>query len=311
MDSTNRVDIPKTYTEPLASILNNLRLERIQPGLYRGDNLVQVTGRVYGGQVFGQATVAAADHVKRTLDIDDDERLCHSMTAAFLRPGRLDAPLLFHVEQTNDGHSFSTRTVHAIQDDNVIFSARISFQLRQPSVSLGLTQPEVTGPDNLRSSVDYFASMDHWWAKNMSSTNAIDMRRVEGDIYAKPDPVRRPHQYLWLKSRSAMPEGTSRTVQRAVLGYSADQFMLEPAMRAMGLHWMSRNISVATLDHEIWWHRNFDMSDWILADMTCLSAQNGRALCTASFFQNDKHIATMNQEGMVRFKHLSSSVPTE
>ncbi|MDY5130248.1 acyl-CoA thioesterase [Actinotignum sp. GS-2025a] len=299
-EDMHRIDIPETHTEPLASILNNLRLERCGTGRYRGQNLVQITGKVYGGQVLGQATMAAADDVQRSLGIGEDERLAHSITAAFQRAGHLDEPIEFQVEEINDLRSFSTRNVTAYQGDRLIFTARVSFQLRQPGPTLASSMPDVPGPEGLPSSVDFFGALDNVFAKVMSSTNGIDMRRVEGDIYLRPDPGRSPRQHLWLRARSPMPEGTSRTLQRAMLGYSADQFMLEPALRALGLAWLSRGISVATLDHAIWWHRNFDMSEWILAEMECVSAQNGRALVNAKFFQDGRHIASMSQEGMVR-----------
>lgn len=301
-----RIDIPETDTEPLASILNNLRLERTGEKTYRGVSLVQLTGRVYGGQVLGQATVAATDHVNKTLGLDPDVRLAHSITGAFLRPGDLRKPIDFRLEDLNDGRSFSTRNVVAHQGDEIIFSARVSFQLRQPGPSFGEPQPEnVTPPEDVPSSVDFFAAIDNDYGHIMSSTNALDLRHVDGMVYVKPSTDRSPHQYLWLRTRSPMPENSSRTLQRAVLGYSADQFMLEPALRALGLSWMSPISSIATLDHSIWWHRNFDISDWILVDMECLSAQNGRALVQARFFQDQKHVATMMQEGMVRVRKES------
>ncbi|MDY5153972.1 acyl-CoA thioesterase-2 [Actinobaculum suis] len=303
----NRVDIPKTDVEPLASVLNNLTLERIDEKTYRGDSLIQVTGRIYGGQVFGQATIAAADHVNQTLGIGPDVRLAHSITGAFLRPGDLHKPIYFRVLDLNDGRSFSTRNVMATQDDEIIFSARVSFQLRQKGPSFGEPQPtDVPDPESIDSSVDFFAAIDSDYGHIMSTTNALDLRHVDGMIYTSPAPTRSPHERIWLRTRSPLPEGTSRTVQRALLGYSADQFMLEPALQALGLSWMSPISSIATLDHSIWWHRNFDISNWILADMECLSAQNGRALIQARFFQDGKHIATMMQEGMVRVRPSST-----
>lgn len=294
----DRLELPECSVEPLASLLNTLRLERIGDLRYRGTNLPQISGRVYGGQVFAQATMVAAD----TVPGGPEERLAHSITAAFLRPGHVDLPLDFEVSELNDGRSFSTRSVRALQEGKILFTARISFQLRQKGVSWGSAMPAAPDPESLPSSVDFFAAIQNPWGHLMSSTNAIDMRHVDGNNYLRPAPDRSPRQLLWLRTRSPMPQGSSRLLQRATLGYAADQFMLDPVLRAHGLYWADPQMSVATLDHSIWWHRNFDMSDWILADVECQSTQNGRGLVIARFYQHGRHIATMSQEGMVKVR---------
>lgn len=294
------IDVPETDIEPLATVLNTLRLERIAPNRFRGHSLPQFSGRIYGGQVLAQATIAAAD----TLPAADD-RLAHSLTAAFLRPGDVTKPIEFEVTELNDGRSFSTRNVHAIQDDRIIFTARVSAQKHQPGLSYGATQPDAPDPETLESSVDFFANMNNAWGHLVSTTNSLDMRHVGGPIYVKPAEVATNRHLIWFRSRSAMPEGSSKLLQRVMLGYSADQFMLEPVMRSMGIYWSQTEASLATLDHSIWWHRNFDMSDWILAELESPSAQNGRGLSLARFFQNGRHIATMSQEGMVRLRHVT------
>ena len=143
------------------------------------------------------------------------------------------------------------------------------------------------------------------WGHIVSTTNSLDMRHVGGFIFTAPAKERTNRHLIWFKSRSAMPKGSSKLLQRAMLGYAADQFMLEPVMRATGIHWAHPEASMATLDHSIWWHRNFDLSDWILAELVSPSAQNGRGLTIAKFFQGGKHIATMSQEGMVRLRNVT------
>ncbi len=299
---TDFIDLPTCDTEPLASILNTLRLERLGGNRYRGTNMRQLTGRVYGGQVLAQATIVAADTVPGA----PHERLAHSITAAFLRPGAIDTPTEFEVVELNDGRSFSTRSVRAIQNGRILFTARVSFQLRQPGPTFGTPMPEAPDPESLPSSVDFFSRIDNQWGHLMSTTNVIDIRHVEGNIYVAPAEVQQPYQRIWMRTRTPMPEGSSRLLQRAILGYAADQFMLEPVMRATGIHWANPEASVATLDHAIWWHRNFDISDWILAELESPSAQTGRGLVIAKFFQHGKHIATMSQEGMVRVRSATT-----
>ncbi|MDD7384861.1 MAG: thioesterase family protein [Actinomycetaceae bacterium] len=299
------LDIPETHEEPLASILDALRLERIGSHLYRGINMPQVLGRVYGGQVFAQATMAAADTIEED---DPDTRLAHSITAAFLRPGDPHLPLLLKIEDLNDGHSFSTRNVSVFQHDLQLFHARVSFQLHQPGPTFAQPMPDAPDPESLPSLVELFttmgSSMGTYWA-DMMRTNAIEMRYVDESIYLHPAKKREPHTRVWFRTRTPMPKNSSKTLQRALLGYAADQFMLDPIMRALGIYWTSPKIAVATLDHSIWWHRNFDISNWIYADLRGQSAQNGRGLVIAEFFQDGRLIATMSQEGMVRARPSS------
>lgn len=299
----SQIELPVCTHEPLAGLLNTLRLERTGQNRYLGKNVPQLTGRVYGGQILAQSTIAAADTVN--LGTDPDERLAHSITAAFLRPGKVDIPTEFEVVELNDARSFSTRSVRALQNGVIIFTARVSFQLHQPGPSFGTPAPATPDPETLKSSVDFFARVDNMWGHLMSTTNAVDMRHVDGHIYTGPAQVTSNHTQIWFRSRSPMPEESSKLLQRAMLGYAADQFMLEPVMRRTGIYWTNPHASVATLDHSIWWHRNFDMSDWILADLESPSAQNGRGLSIARFFQNNKHIATMSQEGMVRLRSVT------
>ena len=300
---TSQIELPAYTHEPLAGLLNTLRLERTDQNRYLGKNLPQLTERVYGGQILAQATIAAADTVNR--GTDPDERLAHSITGAFLRPGKVDVPTEFEVVELNDARSFSTRSVRAIQNGVIIFTARVSFQLYQPGPSFGAPAPAAPDPETLMSSIDFFAQADNMWGHLMCTTNAVDMRHVDGHIYTGPAQVTSNHTQIWFRTRSPMPEGSSKLLQRAMLGYAADQFMLEPVMRQTGIYWTNPHASVATLDHSIWWHRNFDMSDWILADLHSPSAQNGRGLSIAQFFQNGKHIATMSQEGMVRLRSVT------
>lgn len=292
----SRLNIPQSSTEPLASILNTLRLTRRGDGSYRCEtNLRQLSGRVYGGQVLAQAVLAASDTFENS-----DDRLVHSQTAAFLRPGKTDIPLDIDVEEVTDGRSFSTRRIFASQEGHTIFTARDSFQLPQDGVEHYDRAPDVPWPDELESSVDIFASVDHPAARFMTSTNAIDMRHVEGDIYLTPNNNVEARTHIWFKTRTPLPEDSSQTLHRAVLAYAADQFMLEPIMAAHGLCWATPNISLATLDHTSWWHRDVDMSDWILAELHSPSAQGGRGLTLAKFHQHGQLVATMAQEGMVR-----------
>lgn len=295
-----RIYVPPSTTEPLASLLNTLRLKRLGDNLYRGEtNLPQLSGRVYGGQVLAQAVMAASDTFA-----DSDDRPIHSQTAAFLAAGDVNKPIDIEVEVISDGRSFSTRLVHARQDDKIIFTARGSFQYSQPGVEHEDMAPEVPGPENFPSSVDLFASVDHPAARFMSSTNSLDMRHVEGQIYLRPSKTVQPNIHIWFKTRSPIPSDASQTLKRAILAYAADQFMLEPILHNHGLAWATPGIALATLDHSTWWHRDVDPTSWVLAELHSPSAQGGRGITLAKFFQDDRLVATMAQEAMVRSPNI-------
>lgn len=291
-----QLQIPHTNTEPLSTVLSTLRLESTEEGSFIGKNLRQFQPRVYGGQVLAQAVVAA----HATMTAEREAREIHSITGAFLRPGDIEVPTQFDVEDVLDGRSFSTRRIHASQHAQTIFSARASFQEPQRGVEHQSHAPQAPDPELLESSVDFFAAIDHPVARALSATNAIDMRHVDGAIWFKPQQEHRAHTLIWFKLRSPMPPESSQTLHRAMLAYATDQFMLEPIMRAHGVAWMDRGVALATLDHAIWWHRDVDMSQWVLAELDSPSAQGGRGLSIAKFFQGGAHVATMSQEGMIR-----------
>ncbi|MDY5585609.1 MAG: acyl-CoA thioesterase II [Arcanobacterium sp.] len=297
---STQIQIPLVNTEPLQSILGVLQLEKIDQNLFRGKNLRQFGERVYGGQVFAQAVMAAQATLQGSQRDDLVNREIHSITAAFLRPGKLEEPTNFLVEDVLDGKSFSTRRVYALQNNETIFSARASFQIPQTGVDHQSIAPEVTPPEELNSSIDFFAGLDMPGIREISMFNAVDLRHVNGAIWIKPEKTKNTRTQIWFKFQSPLPEETPQVVHRALLAYATDQFMLEPVLRAHGLFWLQPKVNLATLDHSIWWHRNVDVSDWILADLESPSAQGGRGLAIAKYFQNGKHIATMAQEGMVR-----------
>lgn len=147
------------------------------------------------------------------------------------------------------------------------FFCRASFQERQPGVEHASEVPCAPDPETLESSVEFFANFDHPASKHMHTTSAIDMRHVDGPIWVRPAAKRDGHTLIWFKIRGEMPAGSSQLLHRAMLAYATDQFMLEPVMRMHGMFWLSPDISLATLDHAIWWHRDVDMSDWVLAEL--------------------------------------------
>lgn len=290
--------VPPALQEPLGSVTRVLSLDPGGPDSFTAGSLPQLSGRVYGGQVVAQGLLAAA----ATLVLDEDgPRLPHSVHAYFMRAGRPELPLRFDVERLHDGRSFSQRRTTASQDGLTILTMISSFQEDQPGAQVQLQAPEVPGPDELRSALEIFRTVDHPVARFLGRTAAFDVRHVEGNIYLRPGSSREGRQHLWARARGAVPAQASQTVHRALLAYMCDQVMLEPALRSQGLSWRSEGMSLATLDHAQWFHRDVDVSDWMLFVQDSPSSQGGRSMARAEVFDaSGRLVSTIAQEGMIR-----------
>jgi acyl-CoA thioesterase-2 len=287
---------------PLDAVLAVLDIEASGPDTFVGGSLPQLHGRVYGGQVLAQAIIAA----QRTLEGALGQRLIHSLHGYFLRPGDLDAPITFAVERLRDGGSFSARRTHAIQDGKPILSMIASFQEVQQGVEHTEAMPQVPAPEDLPSSVELFGSIDHPVAKFFYRNGAFDIRHTAEALFVAPAADREPSQALWMRARGEIPGGQAQ--HRAMLAFACDQVVLEPVLRAHGASWRSEGISVASLDHAMWWHRDVDMNDWLLYVQDSPTAQGGRGLGIARVFSRDgRLVATIGQEGMIR---LPAESPT-
>ena len=269
--------------------------------LFSGDSLPQLSGRIYGGQVVAQGLLAGA----ATLDADGagstGERLPHSVHAYFIRGGKPDKPVSFAVDRLRDGRSFSQRRTTASQDGMPILTMISSFQEVQDGADLHIEAPEVPRPEELRSALEIFRTVDHPVARFLGRTAAFDLRHVEGNIYLTPGRERTGVQHLWARSRGRLPAEASQTVHRALLTYMCDQIMLEPALRSQGLCWRSEGMSLATLDHTQWFHRDIDVCDWMLFVQDSPSSQGGRAMVRAEVFDSSgRLVSSIAQEGMIR-----------
>ena len=223
------------------------------------------------------------------------------MHGYFLRPGRLDVPITFAVERLHDGRSFSTRRTHALQEGKPILSLISSYQEDQPGRDHGEDAPAAPDPEELTSAITLFDSVDHPVAKFMSSVAAFDIRHVGETVYMTPTRERADTQMLWMRARSPLPAGVTQLQHRALLAYACDQVMLEPVLRQHGLSWRTTGLSVASLDHGMWWHRPVSADEWLLFVQHSPSAQGGRGLGIAKVFdRGGAHVATIAQEGMVR-----------
>ncbi|WP_042151531.1 MULTISPECIES: acyl-CoA thioesterase II [unclassified Pseudoalteromonas] len=282
-------------SQVLDDLLSLLDLETIEEGLYRGDSQDLGFKAVFGGQVMGQALSAAKETIV-------EERLVHSLHSYFLRPGDAAKPIVYDVENIRDGKSFSTRKVKAIQNGKPIFYMTVSFHNEELGVTHQASMPNVPGPENLRSSLEFYRENANLIPEKIRDKvlcdKPIEMRPVNFQSPFKPE-VTLANRYVWFKANGEMPNDPR--IHKYLLAYASDFEFLPTALQPHGLSFMQPNMQVATIDHAMWFHREFRMDEWILYAVDSPSASGGRGLVRGQFFNQDGVlIASTMQEGLIR-----------
>lgn len=273
-------------------------------GSYEGDSSPQPGGHVFGGQVMGQAVAA----VGRTVP---EGRRIHSMYSYFLAPGDPVHPIRFHVDALRDGGSFSVRRVLATQpargegegegEGRTILAMTASFQEQQEGLEHQERAPEAPGPEDLPTTAQVLAGIDHPVATYWSTQRPIDIRHVTDPIYLGPDAAGTETQMVWM--RTLAPIDATPLMHDAVLAFASDYTPFEPILRRQGLSWMTPGLRLATINHAIWWHRHVRADEWLLYVQRSPSASGGRGLTQGQLFDRAGDlVATVTQEGMIRVK---------
>ncbi|GAB3284798.1 acyl-CoA thioesterase II [Sinomonas notoginsengisoli] len=231
-------------------------------------------------------------------------RPVHSIHAYFLRPGDADKSITFGVERLRDGRSFSARQVHAYQDGTPILSMIASFQVDAEGIEHQSTMPEgIPDPESLPSTADLLGSIDHPVAQYWAYDRPFDVRHVDPAIYVSPAGPQVARNAVWMKTFGPMPDDD--TLHRAALAFASDYTLLEPVLRRHGLSWITPGMSVASLDHAMWWHRPARVDEWLLYVQESPSAQGARGLGAGKIFnRHGAHVASVAQEGMIRIPYL-------
>ncbi|WP_234417539.1 acyl-CoA thioesterase II [Miniimonas sp. S16] len=290
-----------TGAEAFALIGRVLDVERTGETTFAAQSHPHVNRRIYGGQVLAQSLIAAG----RTVASD---RYVHSLHGYFLRPGDPDVPLELAVEVLHDGRSFSARRTHAVQDGVPILSLIASFQEDQEGFEHAIeVPPDVPAPEELPSSDDVFRSDPAIIRRYLAPKTAFDIRSVEPQIYLGPDPSGSPVQATWVRAHGELPAWAERSARAALLAYACDQVVLEPVLRAHGMSWSTPGLSVASLDHAMWWRRDVDVTQWLLFVQASPTASGGRGLGTIRVYDGESRlVATIAQEGMVRLRDAAA-----
>ena len=289
--------------QPVVSeLIELLSLERLEDNLFRGQSRDIGTKYVFGGQVLGQALSAA----QATLT---QPRNAHSLHAYFLRAGDIDHPIVYDVDRTRDGGTFSVRRVTAIQHGQVIFFCAASFQDQEDGGEHQLSMPEVPKPEDIDPAPaippDVLATLPTKVQRWLDRMGPFEFRHVYPRDELKP-PKRPPFQQVWF--RLAEKVGDAPELHRALLAYASDFHLLGTATFPHGISYYQPNVQMASLDHALWFHRPFRADDWLLYSIDSPSAQGSRGLARGLVFDRQGQlVASTAQEGLIRVTAGDSS----
>ncbi|MGI8590538.1 MAG: acyl-CoA thioesterase [Nakamurella sp.] len=277
----------------VAGLISLLDLERLEDDLFRGVSPENSTMRVFGGQVAAQALTAAGRTVAA-------ERRVHSLHAYFLRPGDPAVPIVFEVDRTRDGQSFTTRRVVAIQHGKPIFTLSSSFQLDQDGVDHGDPMPTVAPPEELPTFAERVAAASAPLAAFRRIPRPFDVRYVnEPPWNTGAEPESGARSQVWFRSYEPLPD--DQLLHVCMLAYLSDLTLLDSILTTHGLGGSWKTVKLASLDHAMWFHRPIRVDKWVLYDTHSPSASGSRGLASGHFFAADgSMLATVVQEGLVR-----------
>jgi acyl-CoA thioesterase-2 len=278
-------------TEALDALIALLDLEPIEVNIFRGPTSDEKRQRVFGGQVAGQALVAAG----RTVDTGN----VHSLHAYFLRPGDISRPILYEVDRIRDGRSFTTRRVVAIQHGRAIFNLSASFHIDEPGVDHHVSMPEAPDPESLPTHQERMAPFKEQLGEWYDRPRPIDIRFVDDPTRAHQRGPRPPHQQVWMRADGRLPD--DRLLHACIVAYASDMTLLDSTLLPHNVSWDHGLQMMASLDHAMWFHRPFRADEWLLYDQHSPSASGARGLAYGGIYSADgRLVVSVVQEGLIR-----------
>ena len=278
-------------------VLDILDLEPLEVNLFRGRSPQSRWQRVFGGQVIGQALVAAC----RTVE-DVTARPPHSLHAYFLLGGDPKVPIIYEVDRIRDGKSFTTRNVKAIQHGHAIFSMSVSFHLSEPGLTHQVKMPEVPKPDELPSDEELkdriYPLLPEPARRYYERERPIEFRPVEFSRYLG-EKSENGRFDIWIRATGRLPDEPA--IHQCVLAYASDMMLLDAALIPHGRSVFSEDIMAASLDHALWFHRPFRADEWLLYAQDSPSLADSRGFSRGLIFALDGTlVASVAQEGLLR-----------
>jgi acyl-CoA thioesterase-2 len=279
----------------IVELLDLLRLERLEDNLFRGQSRDIGTKYVFGGQVLGQALSAAQQTVEAV-------RVVHSLHGYFLRAGDVEHPIVYDVDRSRDGKSFSVRRVTAIQHGQPIFVLACSFHEPEPGAEHQISGPEVPKPEDLPETpplaAETLAQLPPKMQRWLSRRGPFEFRPVYPRDELNPT-KRPPYQQVWFRLPAELPD--EEPLHRALLAYASDFHLIGTTTFPHGISYLQPNVQMASLDHAMWFHRSFKASDWLLYSCDSPTAQGARGLARGSIYDRDgRLVASTAQEGLIR-----------
>ena len=286
---------PASPADAVPELVRLLDLERIEVNLFRGISPDDGMKRVFGGQVIAQALVAAY----RTVE----NRVCHSLHAYFIRPGDPSVPILYEVDRARDGKSFTTRRVVAIQHGEQILNLAASFQIPESGFTHQSQMPDTKKPAELKSEDELRAmAKDHIpkeFQKQFARPRPIELKPVDPRQMISPAKTE-PKKQMWLRARGKV-DPKDIALQQCLLAYASDMGILDTATKPHGVNWFTGGVQMASLDHSMWFHEPFDISDWLLYTMDSPSASGARGFNRGEIFtESGVLVSSVAQEGLMR-----------
>jgi acyl-CoA thioesterase-2 len=278
----------------LDELIKVMTLERLEMNLFRGQSRDIGSPQVFGGQVLGQALVAATATA--------EDRAVHSLHAYFLRRGDFNSPIVYEVDRALDGKHFSSRRVVAIQHGRQIFNMSASFQSAEAGLEHQSPIPDVPSPESLLDMEAHYRSMADQLPpvarRILERKRPFEFRPVHA-----PDPMRRekslPVKYIWFRAVDTLPD--DEALHRCLLAYVSDFHLLDTALKPHGVSMVSPRLVIASIDHAMWFHRRVRVDDWLLYAIDSPSASGARGFTRGSIFSRDGQlVASAAQEGLIR-----------
>ncbi|MCL4721493.1 MAG: acyl-CoA thioesterase II [Gammaproteobacteria bacterium] len=284
----------------LADLINLLELEPIEKNIFRGQSRDIGTPQVFGGQVLGQALAAAGRTVTG--------RVAHSLHAYFLKPGDVNAPIIYEVDRARDGGSFTGRRVVAIQHGEQIFNLAASFQVEEEGLEHQDAMPKVPGPEGLRDlevvARDYEGVLPPRLQRFLTYERPFHVRPVDPNQFLLAD-NRSPIKQVWIKATDPLPVDIA--LHQAMMAYVSDYELIGTVTLPHGLHAVRRGLQMASLDHAMWFHRPVRVDRWLLLSLDSPAAAGGRGLAWGKVFTEDGElVVTLAQEGLIRLRRPSA-----
>ena len=287
-------------TDPrIGQLLRVLELEPLEVNLFRGQSQDVGSPQVFGGQVLGQALRAASATVA-------EARMAHSLHAYFLRRGDCTAPIVYNVDRSRDGKSFSSRRVVAIQHGEQIFNMAASFQAEEAGFDHQIPMPDVPPPEDLPDAIAPLRELMQQMPERLparvrrfiETPRPFEFRAVQEINYLQPRKAP-PVRQVWFRAVGRLPD--EQMLHRCLLAYVSDFYLLDTSTLPHGTTFLSSKLIMASIDHAVWFHRPLRVDEWLLYALDSPSASGARGFARASVFARDgRLVASTAQEGLVR-----------